>query len=737
MPGAIAGQSSQIVDKSAFIPLPQRGLAAMVAVCERGPIGEFRRVSSWPEFERTYGGFLAGRVEAHCAKRALDNGCHLLVSRTVHFTDVTDPTTKTSAAALVNVPDRSTTPGHGRSTASATFPLGLTHGLTLVAAIDGGSNATATFNGFAARVTGSGASFAAVTAGNVLVLVVNGVQRTATFAGSENTLALFLAAINTQIPGVYAADASGQLQVTTDQKGSGATLTVHASTSAAVLTSLGLTSGAGAQLGTSNVEDLDGVTAAEFETIVEAAITGCSAGADGSNHPYVESNTTGSGSTVLIHSSSTIDSVVGFDNSSHAGAATSSVNTLRLTAASDGTWAHSIYAVIDTSPVDPTNRFRIRIYASTGRLLETHDRLSMTSTDARYVVNVLRLESELLRATDLASATAAPNNQPLAGTYTPAGGNNGLTSLADTDFTGGNSAAGRTGLRVFDTVNGFRLVSMPGITGHDALVNGFAWALARNDCSLIASIPSNITSKQNALAWRRRESPYATGTAHDTYFGTLYAGWHYVTDPVTGAELLLPIDGELLAVHARCCKESGPWYPHAGPNRGVLSKVDVLRLAFDVTDGEVLEMRAAGVNPVQKTEKFGYVLMGETTLQRIESKLTRLHAVNLVTQLLEDVNAYIAIYMFEPNDADLWSTLKDKVDSYVDRVATKRGAIARDPESNAPKYRVVCDASNNTGATGTTRNTYVDIYVVPQDASEEQLVRCVVLRDDAPLPEAA
>lgn len=735
--GAIAGQSNNIVDKSAFIPLPQRGLAAVVVVTERGPIGEYRRVSSWEEFGRTYGGFLGGRVEAHCVKRALDAGCHLLVSRTVHFSDVTDPTTKTSAAALVNVPDRSTTPGHGRSTGTATFPLRLTHASTLVVAIDGGSNQTATFNGYAARFTGTGATFAAVTASHVLVLVVKGVQRTVTFTGSENSLATFRNAIDTQCPGIYTEDSGGQLRVTTDQKGSGATLTVHASSSADVLTSLGLASGDGAPIGSSNVVDLDAVTAAEFETIVEGAVTGCSAGADGSNNPYVESTSTGVGSTVLIHSSSTLDTVLGFDNSSHAGAATSSVNTLRLTAASDGTWAHAISAVIDTSPVDPTNRFRVRIYASTGRLLETHDGLAMSSGDARYVVNVLRNESQYLRATDLASATAAPNNQPLAGTYTPSGGNNGLTSLADTDFTGGSSSAGRTGLRVFDTTNGFRLVAMPGITGQDAVANAIAWCAARKDCAFVGSVPSSITSKQAAIAWRRREAPYATGTAHDSCFGALYAGWHYVTDPVTGAELLIPIDGELLATHARCCKVSGPWYPHAGPELGVLSAADVRRLAFDISDAEVLEMRAAGVNPVQKTEKFGYVILGETTLQRTESKLTRLHAVSLVTQIFEDVNAGIARYMFQPNDDVLWATVSDQVGGYMERVAKKRGSIARDRTTKAPRYRVVCDASNNTGAAGTTRNTYVDIYLVPQDASEEQQITAVVLRDDAPMPEAA
>lgn len=209
----------------------------------------------------------------------------------------------------------------GRSTASGTFPVRLVNGDTIVVSIDAGSNETATFSGFARRLTGAAGTLAAVTASNELVLAVNGVTRTVAFAGTENTDALFAAAINA-IPGVFADVTGGQVRITTDRQGTGASLVVDATTDADVLASLGLSSGqVGASLGSSNVADIEAVTAAEFTSLVEAAAAGCTAGADADGHPYIASDATGTGASVQVQASSTADDEFGFDNAAHPGAA--------------------------------------------------------------------------------------------------------------------------------------------------------------------------------------------------------------------------------------------------------------------------------------------------------------------------------------------------------------------------------------------------------------------------------
>lgn len=721
------GQNVRIIDRSSYTPAKPKALGAMALVTQRGPIGQARLVESWPEFLRLYGDHVSGYVGTRCAKRALEGGCKLLVSRVVRHTTISDASTKQSAAASVTVVDRSSAASAATLTGSATFPVRLAHGDTLVVAIDGGSNQTATFNGFARRLTGSGGSHAAVTAGLELVLTVNGINRTVAFAGTENTAALYAAAINEGIPGVYADVSSGNVRITTDKKGSGAALVVHATSAAAVLTALGFTSGqTAASLGTSNVADIESVTAAEFETVVEAAVTGCSAGATSGGSPYITSSTTGGSSSVQVQSASTADDEFGFSNTAATGSAASATNTLRFTAESDGTWAHAYRVVVDDASADPTNRFRVRItLAATGQVLETHDNLSMTSTDPRYVVNVLRDESAHFRATDLASASAAPNNRPASGTYTPASGADGLSGLAYTDYLG--DAATRTGLNAFNNSAEFRLASAPGVTDHDFHVAAVAWAAALTEVRYVGSIPYSISTVSDAKAFRRRVSPYASGTAIDSSYGALYAGWHKVRDARTREELWLPVEGELYAALGAAANDQsgGIWLALAGANRAKLS-TEALALRIDPSIDDVPGMRDAGVNPVYNDPKAGFVLEGETTLQRNESALARLHVGILTDYLSEELRTMNAPDRWEPNDADLWRKITNRSTSFMNRVAAKRGTIARN-DQGTPQFRVVCDSSNNTSTTISARQTILDLYYVPQGTSEEQVINLVLL----------
>lgn len=714
------GQELNVQDKSAFIPTERQCLAAMAMVCERGPIGESRQVSSWPEYQRLYGGFLAGRVEQHAAKRALDAGCWLLVSRVVHLTDPTDLTSRTSDAASVTALDRGAAPSHGRSTGTATFPLRLAAGQTLVMAIDGGLSVTVTFNGYARRLVGDG-SYAAVTAGHALVLVVNGVTRTVAFAGTENTAALYAAAIAAVIPGVVV-DVSGDVRITTDRQGTSASLVVDPTTDADVLAALGFSSGQiGGTLGSSNVADIEAVTAAEFAAAVLDNVEGCTAGVNGAGHPYIESVGTGTGSTVQI-TGGTARTTFGFDTTNHAGVALLATNTLTFTASSDGTWANGLRLVVSDDPGDPATRFRLRVQTAAGVVLETHDSLSMTSTDPRYVVNVLRDESLYFTATDLASAATPPANRPAVGTLTPTGGLDGLSGLVQADWIG--DATQKTGLHAFDTERGFRLVSMPAVTDFDTQVAHSAYCAARKDCRPIHNVPSGVTSSGNAIAYRRRTAPYATGTAIDSAYGALYAGWHEVIDPVSKAPLWIPADGEVLAAHALACKESGPWIAPCGPTRGKLS-TDVRRLRFYPSDTEVKAMTDAGVNCAYRDPDFGMVLEGAWTLQREESALRELNVCMGIDAHGEAISTGVRSLRYEPNDPVLWRALSNRADGYLRAVKSKRGALT--------SYRVVCNASVNTDAEIAARRTHLDVYIKPTPTSVEQKIGIIVTAQDVTL----
>lgn len=715
-----AGQTTAVVDKSTYIDSKSVALAAVAMVTEKGPIGEARRVDSWPEFTRVYGGNVPGYIGAREARRALKGGCALLVSRVVHYDDLTDATSKNSAAALVTIPDRSTTPGHGRSTGSTTFPVRLAHGDTLVVAIDGGGNQTATFNGFARRLTGAAGTHAAVIATHALVLVVNGVQRSVAFNGAENSPELYAAAINA-IPGIFADVSGGEVRITTDKKGSGASLVVHASTSSDVLASLGITSGQVApSLGSSNVADIEAVTLAEYTAIVEAAVTGCAASADADGHPYIESSTTGSGSIVDVKSSSSADDEFGFDNTAHAGSATSSVDSLTATAKDDGTFAHALRIVVENARNDSATRFRIRVTDTSGvDVVAPLEELSMTSTDPRYFVTVAEETEEFPFAlTDEGSATAAYNNRPLAGTYTPAGGDDGLTGLTDDDYVGDTET--RTGLHAFDNEANFRLAAMVGVTSHDGHVAGTAWASALTEVRYVGAIPYAITTKAGALAFRRRTSPYATGSAIDSPYGALYASWHKIRDSRTRERVWLSGIGEVFAALGAAVKEGGCWLPMAGTKRARLDdEVIELRIKLDVD--EVALMREGGVNPFYKEPTGPMYCEGQSTLKKEPSQLQRLNACLLTDFVSEQARNGNRNDRHDPNDEVLWRGIFERTRSFMVTLGEKRGTFERDDRGN-PRFRVVCDSTNNTSGTIAAHRTMLGIGFVPVEASEEQFI---------------
>lgn len=713
------GQKAKIVNRSSYIPTTSAALCAMAMVCEKGPVGEARRVDSWPEFVRTYGNPISGYIGAREARRALDGGCALLVSRVVHYSDLGDASTKTSVAASVTVPDRSTTPGHGRSTASAVFPFALAHGDTIVVEIDGGGDDTATFNAYARRLTGSGGTHASVTAGHSLVLVVAGVLRSVAFSGSEASAADFAAAINASIAGVMVDVSGGNLRITTDVKGSDAALSVHSTTSSDVLASLGFTSGqASLSLGSSNVANIDAVTAEEFTAIVEAAASGATAGADADGHPYIESDTTGSGSTVEVKSSSTAEVKIGFDTTEHAGAAESSVDALTFTARDDGTHAHALRLVIDDATGDQATRFRVRETDASGVVLKTHDNLSMDSDDPRYVVTVFSEESENFDVTDEESATAAPGNRPLAGTYTPAGGDDGLTSLSDDDYVG--DAATHTGLHAFDNEADFRLAAMVGVTSHTGHVAGVAWAAALTEVRYVGVIPFAITTKTGALAFRRRTSPYATGSAIDSEYGALYAGWNKVRDPRTREQVWLSGIGEVFAAVGACAKESGVWLAPAGLKRAKLGP-EVLELRIDMSADEAEALRDGGCNPFYQEPSGPMYIEGSTTLTRTPSQMDRLGACMLVDYVSEQVRNYNRIDRHDPNDTDLWRNISERTDAFLKRLGARRGTFEKDARG-VPRARVIVDGTNNTPETVAAHQTMIAVGVVPVGVSEEQVI---------------
>ncbi len=143
---------------------------------------------------------------------------------------------------------------------------------TLDLVVDGAAPVTATFTAAAATVTGAGAAFAAVAAGEWVTLG-DGLDDdiTVTFEAGDNSAAGVVARINAFFGYTFADLNAGQLRLTSRVRGTDGDVRVVAA-SAGTLVDLGLV--AAVTPGTGNVANVDAVTVAELDAIVNAATGG-------------------------------------------------------------------------------------------------------------------------------------------------------------------------------------------------------------------------------------------------------------------------------------------------------------------------------------------------------------------------------------------------------------------------------------------------------------------------------
>lgn len=440
----------------------------LAGVTEWGPIGTARLVQSPSEYKRLYGGYtLSGEVAQAVEGFFLNGGQQLYVSRVVHCTDPTDPSTKSSAAATKNLTTDAiaATSGSILSSLSGPFDFVVT-GKTLITSIDGAGNQTTTITGVAAtRLCANAGTYDLANNDTLTVTLDGGDAQTITFVSGNfvdidaATAAEVVAVINGQLVGGFAAVDGGKVRITSDRKGTGSGVNVTGGTANAAF---GFTTGNVA--GSGNVSDLSAVTVAEIVAALDLVVTGATVSVSG-GYISIVSDTSGASSSVLVQSASTADALVGLDNATHTGTDADTLDTLQIDAKWDGTYGNELSIRIAAATSGDAARFNLTVVRN-GVNVEVWPNLSMDSSDPRYVETIINdddVGSMYITATDLAAATPSPYDRPVNGLFGPlTGGNNGLTSLGDNDFIGGTSSNGRVGMRALDTVADLTLLAIPG-----------------------------------------------------------------------------------------------------------------------------------------------------------------------------------------------------------------------------------------------------------------------------------
>ncbi|KKN87421.1 hypothetical protein LCGC14_0258760 [marine sediment metagenome] len=440
-------------------PTLATAVVGMVGVTERGPYGA-TLVTSWDEYLEKFGGFTANTdltIAAYFFFKNCGRG-FLWISRTCHYTDPADASSKTSAAASKAITTTgAATQGSVQSGNTETFDL--VPGDTLELKVDGAGAQTATFDAAAASRSGGTGSYPTGWGGGetLLLKIDGGIVQTITFSAAASLVGDVIDEINAQLVGGFADEDGGEVRITSDRKGTGSYVEITGGTGRADIDmDVGVTQGTG------DVSNIDAVTAAEAKTIIEADTT-ATVTLDAGGEITIKTPTVGAGGSIQVDASSTADDAAKFDldNSVHAGSAAGPGTTGTATAYSDGAWANSAVVRIAAATSGDSDEFNLQVLEG-GVVKETFYSLSTVVANTNYwltVVNHLQTGSIRIILSD-ALTGVPPNNRPTNGDYALTGGSDGLAGIIDADYQG--DTVGKTGIYALDVVDDLTILAVPG-----------------------------------------------------------------------------------------------------------------------------------------------------------------------------------------------------------------------------------------------------------------------------------
>ena len=411
-------------------------------------------------------------------------------------------------------------------------------------------------------------------------------------------------------------------------------------------------------------------------------------------------------------------------------------NVLHLLAATAGTWANTVGTdglSVQVMPGTAADSKRFLVYHG-GALAQTIDNVTFSNSSATtYVVPALAGSSYVnayaFSGSEPPLNTRAPWNTfayTAANTATFVGGANGA-SVTAADYIGTYNPATdtRTGIKVIDDPSAYQfyVVAAPGNTD-----NGVQQELARVGRrvfgSAILDIPDNLNAYE-AIDWHNAQGVYASGARLDTYSAAFFWNWFQSTDVFTGVVGYIPPSVAYLRNAARVFEQGNPWDAVAGEQRGRVDIASGVRYPRVSTEAKnAMYGNGNCLNPILFFRGGSILIYGDHTAQRVDSKLSAQHTVNLVNYIVVRLSAISRKYVFDPNDTVLLDQLRLEYTAELDTITTRRGLEA---------YLLVVDTTNNTAATRNARNVIVDLAVIPTDVAERIFINLSVNESGAVL----
>jgi phage tail sheath protein FI len=330
--------------------------------------------------------------------------------------------------------------------------------------------------------------------------------------------------------------------------------------------------------------------------------------------------------------------------------------------------------------------------------------------------------SEFLRL--YASPQDAPSTalaRAVFGFFDNGGGRCFVVNVAPGDPIGGGGRR-RSGLAALEAIDEVAIVAAPGYTDAHAYEDVLAHCERLGDRVAILDPPAEFAEIE---ALTRVATARAAGKADDkghpadnggglrprqSDYGTLYAPWIVVRDPLTGEPVATPPSGHVAGVWARTDTTRGVHKAPANePLRGVVD------LTYRITRAEQEVLNPAGVNCIRYFPAEGVRIWGARTLAAEASEWRYLNVRRLFSMLKESIADGTRWIVFEPNDQLLWRSIRRDIGAFLNRVWLDGALLGRTAQE---AYFVKCDEETNPPEVRDAGQVVAEIGVAPVKPAE-------------------
>lgn len=373
---------------------------------------------------------------------------------------------------------------------------------------------------------------------------------------------------------------------------------------------------------------------------------------------------------------------------------------LTVTAQNPGAWSND-YAIVTKQRADDATRFQLTVtnikQDPKGITAEVFANLSMSPTDPRYVVNVLKNESSLVTAAIVGGATAPPADTvvPSSGVIPAsaqlAGGVDGAVLSPNTSAfeNAAQPPSGTGGIYMLDRIDLFNLLCVPGESNATKLADLQQFCRARR-AFLIADCAADVSF--DTLATPAQPDPSLTGD--NAINAGFYFPWVTAPDPLQENRATdFPPCGFVAGLYARTDSTRGVWKAPAGTEASLTGVVGVKTMLTNDENG-VLNPKA--VNCIRNFPTYGTIIWGARTLQGNDERGSEWKYIPVRrTALFLEESLFRALkwVVFEPNDEPLWAQIRLNVGAFLHDLFRQGAFQGKTPQE---AYFVKCDKETTT-----------------------------------------